>query len=50
MSVVGARDFRSYAINLRYHFVIINFQKHPLEVACMGKTWYTEVVREREVI
>jgi hypothetical protein len=50
MSVVGARDFRSYAINLRYHFVIINFQKHPLELVLCISIRYTEVVREREVM
>lgn len=50
MSVVGARISGSYVSDLRYHFVIINFQKTPLEVASRYPNCYTEVVREREVI
>jgi len=50
MSVVGARDFAPMCQNLRYQNVIIDFEKHPLEVAFTEKTRYTEVVREREVM
>jgi hypothetical protein len=50
MSVVGARDFAPMCQNLRYQNVIIDFEKHPLELVLCISIRYTEVVREREVM